>query len=576
MSARAPSARARSTKPLICSKWRRLISADTSVPSSRGSPWTSAADRSVTRAVNSSTIEDSTSIRAALRQTCPALSNCSTAMSTARSRSASAKTTSGDSPPSSNDSGTMLGAAAAAMTPAVGTDPVKHSRLMPGWAVRGAPADSPLPWTTLKTPAGTPASAMMSASRLAVRGAHSGGLRITVLPAARAGPIRQVASISGAFQGVMIDDDAGRVVGDPLPVPPAGDLHVGVAQGVLGVVGEEPEVHGHPRHHAAAVRPDQRPVVASLDAGTGPRSGPRRRRRPGAGWPTARPPARAAQAGNAARAAATARSTSSAPAAWTWAISVSSIGDTSAKVSAEATRSPPIQCRRSTATPSTTAVVACSGIRFPSLVGGGRRSPRFVRGQTYSGTCRGSRNARQRNGGLATLRPTPIVRTQTASAVIWHTPLTAFGEAARPHPATSWETCMSNTESAPTSESNARRDEHKLRHGRLGALAIAFFVVSAVAPLTGMAGGAPFAMLLGAGHGVPATYLVVTLLMLVVLGRVRRHGAPPHLDRRVLLLRRPLARRVRRRGRGLDRARRLQHDADRSLRPLGRHLLRPS
>ena len=74
---------------------------------------------------------------------------------------------------------------------------------------------------------------------------------------------------------------------------------------------------------------------------------------------------------------------------------------------------------------------------------------------------------------------------------------------------------MSNTESAPTSESNARRDEHKLRHGRLGALAIAFFVVSAVAPLTGMAGGAPFAMLLGAGHGVPATYLIVTLLMLV-------------------------------------------------------------
>ncbi|MFN8196459.1 MAG: APC family permease [Nocardioidaceae bacterium] len=74
---------------------------------------------------------------------------------------------------------------------------------------------------------------------------------------------------------------------------------------------------------------------------------------------------------------------------------------------------------------------------------------------------------------------------------------------------------MTNAESTPATDSIARRDEHKLRHGRLGALAIAFFVVSAVAPLTGMAGGAPFAMLLGAGHGVPATYLVVTVLMLV-------------------------------------------------------------
>ncbi len=39
---------------------------------------------------------------------------------------------------------------------------------------------------------------------LAVSGAHSGGWATTVLPAAKAGPIRQVASISGAFHGVMI------------------------------------------------------------------------------------------------------------------------------------------------------------------------------------------------------------------------------------------------------------------------------------------------------------------------------------------------------------------------------------
>ena len=45
---------------------------------------------------------------------------------------------------------------------------------------------------------------MMSASSDAVSGAHSGGLTTTVLPAASAGPMRQVASMSGAFHGVMM------------------------------------------------------------------------------------------------------------------------------------------------------------------------------------------------------------------------------------------------------------------------------------------------------------------------------------------------------------------------------------
>jgi hypothetical protein len=43
----------------------------------------------------------------------------------------------------------------------------------------------------------------MSASRLAVSGASSGGFATTVFPAARAGAIRHVASISGAFHGVI-------------------------------------------------------------------------------------------------------------------------------------------------------------------------------------------------------------------------------------------------------------------------------------------------------------------------------------------------------------------------------------
>ena len=104
----------------------------------------------------------------------------------------------------------------------------------------------------------------MSASSDAVSGAHSGGLATTVLPAASAGPIRQVASISGAFQGVMIAATPAGIVGHPFPV--AADLAVGMIQR-LQVVGEEPEVVADPRHHAAAMRSQQRTVVAGLDPG---------------------------------------------------------------------------------------------------------------------------------------------------------------------------------------------------------------------------------------------------------------------------------------------------------------------
>ena len=113
-------------------------------------------------------------------------------------------------PPSSNEQGTRFSAAAFATSFAVGTEPVKEMRDRSGCAVSAAPASSPKPCTTLNTPGGIPASAVMSASSEAVSGAHSGGFATTVSPAASAGPMRQVASINGAFQGVMI------------PVTPAG------------------------------------------------------------------------------------------------------------------------------------------------------------------------------------------------------------------------------------------------------------------------------------------------------------------------------------------------------------------
>ena len=161
----------------------------------------------------------------------------------------------------------MLVAAALAITPAVGTDPVKASRLMPGCAVSGAPASAPVPWTTLNTPAGTPASCMMSASRLAVRGAHSGGFDDHGV----AGREGRADPPAGQHQRRVPrsddGDDTGGVVADPLAVPAARDLHVGVAELVLGEVGEGSEVHRHPRHHATAMAAEQGAVVTGLDDG---------------------------------------------------------------------------------------------------------------------------------------------------------------------------------------------------------------------------------------------------------------------------------------------------------------------
>lgn len=56
---------------------------------------------------------------------------------------------------------------------------------------------------------------------------------------------------------------------------------------------------------------------------------------------------------------------------------------------------------------------------------------------------------------------------------------------------------------------------HTLRQGALGPWAIAFFVISAAGPLVAMAGGIPIAMLFGNGAGVPAMFVMATLILLV-------------------------------------------------------------
>lgn len=68
---------------------------------------------------------------------------------------------------------------------------------------------------------------------------------------------------------------------------------------------------------------------------------------------------------------------------------------------------------------------------------------------------------------------------------------------------------MALTTEEPTA---ARRSQ--LRKGRLGVIGIVFFVVAAAAPLVGMTGAVPVAIVLGTGAAAPGAYLVVGITLL--------------------------------------------------------------
>ncbi|HET8984693.1 MAG TPA: hypothetical protein VFN03_02935, partial [Trueperaceae bacterium] len=54
-----------------------------------------------------------------------------------------------------------------------------------------------------------------------------------------------------------------------------------------------------------------------------------------------------------------------------------------------------------------------------------------------------------------------------------------------------------------------------LRKGRLGVIGIVFFVVAAAAPLVGMTGAVPVAIVLGNGAAVPGAYVAVGITLLL-------------------------------------------------------------
>ena len=73
-------------------------------------------------------------------------------------------------PPSSSEIFFTLPEASRMISWPVVVSPVKATLPMPGWAAMDAPAEPPGPVTTLRTPAGMPASSASSPSRIAVSG----------------------------------------------------------------------------------------------------------------------------------------------------------------------------------------------------------------------------------------------------------------------------------------------------------------------------------------------------------------------------------------------------------------------
>ena len=163
----------------------------------------------------------------------------------------------------------------------VSVSPVKEISGTSGWSTSAAPASSPMPWTMLNTPAGTPGLGRRSpATGDADSGVHSAGLRTT-----RAAG-RQRRGELPALQherGVPRRDQPGDA---DRPADHVVELVVALPEGVLAEghdqVGEEAEVLRGPPRLAPGLG-DRQAGVERLEARRGGRRGPRRRRRSGTG-----------------------------------------------------------------------------------------------------------------------------------------------------------------------------------------------------------------------------------------------------------------------------------------------------
>ncbi len=124
--------------------------------------------------------------------------------SVARSRSASASTTTPFLPPSSSETRLSRRAARWAMSLPVVEEPVNEMTATSGLSTMASPTSPPAPVTRLTTPGGKPASAISSTRSVAQCGVSDDGLNTTVLPVTSAGIVFQHGIAIGKFQGVMI------------------------------------------------------------------------------------------------------------------------------------------------------------------------------------------------------------------------------------------------------------------------------------------------------------------------------------------------------------------------------------
>ena len=126
-----------------------------------------------------------------------------TAPSSAAWKSASSKTMKGALPPSSKLSRLICWAACSMIPLPTSVEPVNPILRMSGCVSSSLPTRRErLVVSTLRVPAGSPASCVILAMASAVSGVAEAGLSTTVQPAARAGAIFRVTMVAGKFHGV--------------------------------------------------------------------------------------------------------------------------------------------------------------------------------------------------------------------------------------------------------------------------------------------------------------------------------------------------------------------------------------
>ena len=171
---------------------------------------------------------------------------------------------SADLPPSSSCSFLMFTVDASMMRRPVSVDPVKAMRSTSGCAASAWPASLPRPVTTLMTPAGTPASCRISATRSTDREASSDGFSTAVHPLASTAPMIQNWLLSGPFHG-MIPPMTPTGAFNVMVVTFAGDaVHQRLTGDVGGLRGEERQ-HLHQGGLGVAQPRDRGTHVHGLD-----------------------------------------------------------------------------------------------------------------------------------------------------------------------------------------------------------------------------------------------------------------------------------------------------------------------